>query len=70
MCYKCHGAIKKLEVRAEELVLFYDTDEPAVEQEILQTRYKVGSTFSVYCDVVGHRTRFHNRIKAVQFEKL
>ena len=70
MCYKCHGAIKKLDVRAETLVLFYDTDEPAVEQEILQTRYKVGSTFSVYYDVVGHRTRFHNSIKAVQFEKL
>lgn len=68
MCYKCHGAIKKLEARDGELILYYDTKEPEVEQEILQTRSKVDHTFAEYREVVEKRTSFDNGIKNIIFK--
>lgn len=70
MCYKCHGAIKKLEARSDVLALCYATDEPAVEQEILRICGKVDRTFAEYCAVMEQRTDFYNRIQNVVFEKI
>ena len=68
MCYQCHGAIRRLEVREDELVLLYHTDSSAVAEEILHTRSKVERTFAEYCAVTAQRTPFSNRIKRVLFE--
>lgn len=70
MCYKCHGAIKSLGVRSDALVLYYDTDEPKVEEEILKTRGKVERTFAEYCEVVRERSSFQNRLHSVLFEQI
>lgn len=70
MCYKCHGAIKNLGVRKTSLVLYYQSDEPSVCDEILNTRGKVERTFKEYCNVVKTRTDFGNRILSVEFENI
>lgn len=70
MCFKCHGAVKHLCVRDGAVVLLYDTDEPAVEAEILRTRGKVERTFGEYRSVLTQRTRFSSRLSQVRFEKI
>lgn len=69
MCYKSHGALKKLCFLRDKLVLYYHTDEAEVEEEILRTRDKVEETFGVYREVVEKRTGFQNRIETILFEK-
>lgn len=70
MCYKCHGAIKRLGVREDSLVLYYETDDEDVEKEILETKEKVERTFAEYQAVTKQRTNYINRIRAVEFENL
>lgn len=68
MCYQSHQAIKNLEVRQNELVLLYDTDDAAVEQEILRTKSKVDRAFADYCDITVKRTCFTNKIQRILFQ--
>ena len=70
MCYKCHGALKKLGIKSDSLVLYYKTDEQAVENEILCTRSKIERVFNEYCIIVAVRTPFKNRLKNILFEKM
>ena len=70
MCYKCHGAIKKLAAEENQLTLFYETDDPAVEEEILQKCRSVEKVFSEYRAVVNERTDFACRIQKITFEKI
>ena len=70
MCYKCHGAIKRLCLTGDSLILYYATDEPEVEKEILRTKGKVEHTFSQYAAVVENRTAFRNTIKQVTFTRI
>ena len=70
MCYKCHGAIKRLGVGGDSLILYYSTSEPEVEKEILRISGKVGDTFNEYVDVVQKRTGFKNRFKSVSLERI
>lgn len=63
MCYKCHEAIRKLTVREDELLLFYETDEPEVEREVLATFGKVMQAFGQYERVIAERSPFRIRLR-------
>jgi len=67
MCYKCHGAIKSLSVSENSLILYYETEQADVLEEILHTKAKVEKTFAEYCEVLKKRTDFECRIKTVDF---
>lgn len=70
MCYQCHNAIKGLAVEKDKLILNYDTMDPTVEREILNTKEKVDEVFAVYCKIVDQYTAYQRNIRQIVFQKV
>ena len=70
MCFKCHKAIKELQVKEDRLVLCFSTDEAEVYEEIMHMQDKVRQTFGEFVAAVRERTDFRLEQTQVYFERI
>ena len=70
ICFLCHKAVPKLDFDGGRITVYYQTDDPAVYEELMNLNGKVQKTFGEFADVVRQRTDFKLRQQEAVFERL
>lgn len=70
LCFHCHEAVPGIDFDGGRITIYYETDNAAVYEELMNLNGKVQKTFGEFTDVVRQRTDFKLRQQEAVFERL
>lgn len=70
LCFRCHEAVPEINFDGGRITIYYQTDDAAVYEELMNLNRKEQKTFGEFTDVVRERTDFKLCQQEAVFERL